>query len=170
MPLKKPTGILKIPRTRKKKANSALTAIPLKKPDKIEFICKAHFKYDKKLNKQFSAFVIETIVEFTSFTYEISVEVIRKKNELNFIITGLKANLNAVPIVQPAKKELLFEDLIGDYTVSVVKQDGAINSADFYFNIYSKEILLRREYKPKKKNNRFFCKFEVAKDEFTFPN
>ncbi|MBI1936643.1 MAG: hypothetical protein HYS25_00820 [Ignavibacteriales bacterium] len=168
MSLRRPKEIPKIPKTRKKKAHAALTAIPLKKPDKLEYICKAYYKYDEKLQKQFCVFEIETVVEFTSFAYEISVDLIREKNIFYFIITGLKAKMDAVPNIQPARQELFFEDLIGDYTINVLKQDGAINSADYHFNIFKKEILLKKEYKPKKKNNRLFCKFEVANDEFTF--
>lgn len=168
MSLRKPKEIPKIPKTRKKKAHAALTAVPLKKPDKLEYICKAYYKYDEKSQKQFCVFAIETVVEFTSFAYEISVDIIREKNIFYFIITGLKAKMDAVPNIQPARQELLFEDLIGDYTINILKQDGAINSADYHFNIFKKEILLGKEYKPKKKNNRLFCKFDVANDEFTF--
>lgn len=168
MSLRRPKEIPKIPKTRKKKAHAALTAVPLKKPDKLEYICKAYYKYDEKQLKQFCVFAIETIVEFTSFAYEISVDIIREKNIFYFIITGLKAKMDAVPNIQPARQELLFENLIGDYTINVLKQDGAINSADYHFNIFKKEILLEKEYKPKKKNNRLFCKFDVANDEFTF--
>lgn len=168
MPLRKPKSIPKIPKTRKKKAHTALSAIPLKKPDKLEYICKAYYMYDEKIKKQFCVFAIETLVEFTSFAYEISVEVIREKNIFYFIVTGLKAKMDAVPTVQPARKELLFEDLVGSYVVNVVKQDGAINTADYKFNIYKKEITLAKEYKPKKKNNRHFCSFEVAEDKFSF--
>ncbi len=170
MSLRKPTDIPKIPKTRKKKAHIALEAIPTKKPDKLEYICKVFFKYDHKLRKQFYAFVLETVVEFTSFAYEISVEVLREKNVFNFIVLGLKAKMDAVPKVQPARKELIFEDLIGNYTINIVKQDGTINSADLKFNIFKKQIDLIKVYKPKKKNNRVFCKFEIAYDEFSFPD
>lgn len=168
MSLKKPTSIPKIPKTRKKKAGTALSAIPTKKPDKIEYLCKAYYKYDDIARKQYSVFAIETIVEFTSFSYEVSVEVIKEKNVFNFILMGLKAKTNVVPLVQPAITELLFEDLVGDYIVNVVKQDGAINTGEFHFNFYKKEILLTKQYKLKKKNNRLFCKFEVAEKDFSF--
>lgn len=169
MPLRKPVNIPKIPKTRKKKAHTALSAVPVKKPDKLEYLCKAYYRYDEKIKKQFCAFTIETVVEFTSFAYEISVEVIKEKNVFYFIVMGLKAKMDAVPRVQPARMELLFEDLVGEYVVNVVKQDGAINSADYRFNIFKKEIILEKEYKPKKKNNRLFCKFKVAEEEFSFP-
>ena len=170
MSLRKPKTIPKIPKTRKKKAHTSLTAIPVKKPDKLEYVCKAFYGYDVIKGKQFCVFAIETIVEFTSFAYEISVEVIKEKNEINLILMGLRAKTNVVPLVQPARTEVLFQDLVGDYTVNVVKQDGAINTAEYHFNIFKKEILLTKQYKPKKKNNRLFCRFEVALDEFSFPD
>lgn len=170
MPLKKPIGIPKIPKTRKKKAHAAISAIPTKKPDKLEYFCKAFYWYDEKKKKQYCAFRMETVAEFTSFAYEISVETIREKNIIYFIILGLKAKMDAIPVIQSANKIILFEDLIGDFTINVLKQDGAINSADLHFNIFKKEIVLNKEYKPKKKNNRLFCKFEISFDEFTFPD
>ncbi|MHB8905084.1 MAG: hypothetical protein ACYC4T_06225 [Melioribacteraceae bacterium] len=168
MSLKKPKSIPKIPKTRKKKAHTALAAIPTKKPDKIEYLCKAFYKYDDIAGKQYCVFAVETIVEFTSFSYEVSVDVIKEKNIFNFVLMGLKAKTNVVPLVQPARTELCFQDLVGDYVVNVVKQDGAVNTGEFHFNIYKKEILLTKQYKPKKKNNRLFCQFEVAEEEFTF--
>jgi hypothetical protein len=168
--LRKPKTIPKIPKTRKKKAHTSLTAIPLKKPDKLEYVCKAFYSFDIVERKQFCVFAVETIVEFTSFAYEVSVEVIKEKNEINLILMGLRAKTNVVPLVQPARTEILFQDLIGDYMVNVVKQDGAINTGEYHFNIFKKEILLTKQYKPKKKNNRLFCRFEVALDEFSFPD
>ncbi len=168
MSLKKPKSIPKIPKTRKKKAHTALAAIPTKKPDKIEYLCKAFYKYDDIAGKQYCVFAVETIVEFTSFSYEVSVDVIKEKNIFNFVLMGLKAKTNVVPLVQPARTELCFQDLVGDYVVNVVKQDGAVNTGEFHFNSYKKEILLTKQYKPKKKNNRLFCQFEVAEEEFTF--
>ena len=74
MPLKKPTLVPKIPKTRKKKAKAALEAIPQKKPDKPEYICKSFFKYDETIKKQLYAITVETVNQFTSFAYEISVD------------------------------------------------------------------------------------------------
>lgn len=169
MPLRKINEIPKIPKTRKKKPEAIISSIPLKKPDKLEYICKVYFKYDPKLKKQFLAFLIETVIEFTNFTYEISVDLVQDKNKIYFVITGLFVRMDTVPQIQPAQKEILFDTLTGDYVINVVKQDGAINSAEFHFNIFKKEIILKKEYIPKKKNNRFFCKFEIDKDNFTFP-
>lgn len=169
MPLRKPKDIPKIPKTRKKKAYAALDAIPSKKPDKQEFICKIYYKYDSKIKKQFVAFLIETVVEFTAFAYEVSVDVIKEKNVIYLVIMGLKAKMDSVPQIMPAQSENLFEDLFGDYTINVVKQDGAINSAEININTINKSIKLVKAFLPKKKNNRHFCEFMIDEDKFTFP-
>lgn len=168
MPLKKPTDIPKIPKTRKKKAQAAIEAIPLKKPDKLEYYCKASFQYDPVIDEQFCVFAIETVAEFTNFSYSISVDFFREKNEIYIVLMGLKANTNMVPKVQPARSEVAFENLFGEYTVNVVKQDGSMNAGVYKFNLYNKEILLLDQYKVKKKNNRLFCEFSIEEDNFSF--
>lgn len=168
MPLRKPLNLPKVTKSRTKKAHAALNAIPLKKPDKIDYKCRAYFKYDEPTRKQYHAFSIETVVEFRAFAYEISVKQIKEKNVFYFVLAGLKAKTDRVPENSPARTEILLEDLFGEFTFNVVKQDGAINSAVMKFNIYNREILLLKEFVPKKKNNRLFCKFEVAPGEFSF--
>jgi len=81
---------------------------------------------------------------------------------------GLQAKPNYAPRVQPARKDTLFEELIGDVTVNVVKQDGSINSAIYNFNSVEKKIALVKEFMPEKENNRLFCKFKVSEEEFSF--
>lgn len=168
MPLRNLEGIPKIPKTRQKKAKNALEAIPAKKPDKIEYVCKAFFKYDGSLKKQMYVFAIETIAEFTSFAYEVSVEAVKEKNTITFFLTGLRALTNMAPKIQPARTDVPFEDLIGEYKIVIVKPDGAINEARYNFNIFLKEIKLLESSMPPKKNNRWFSRFEVAHEEFTF--
>ena len=80
MPLKKPKDVPKIPKTRKKKADSVYSAIPEKKPDKLEYVCKILFRYDEVNKKQVTVILIETIVEFTSFIYEVSLKVQKERN------------------------------------------------------------------------------------------
>jgi len=170
LPLKKPKDVPKIPKTRKKKADSVFSAIPEKKPDKLEYICKTLFRYNELNKKQFTVIVIETIIEFTNFIYEVSLKVQKDRNEINVIIMGLTAKTDIVPQVLPAKGEYLLEDLVGEFTVNVYKQDGSVNTGIYNLNFYNKSINLIKEFKPAKKNNRLFCKFEVAEDEFTFGN
>ena len=141
MPLKKPKDYPKLPKTRKKNIEAAKDAIPQKKEDKIEYICSAFFKYDSMVNKQFCTLRLQTIVEFTSFTYEISVASRITKNIIDITLLGLRAKINYLPQVEVAKTDLDFENLYGEYTVNIIKQDGSINSAVFNFNIYSGQII-----------------------------
>jgi hypothetical protein len=168
LPLRSLEGIPKIPKTRQKKAKNALEAIPAKKPDKIEYVCKVFFKYDTTIKKQLYVFAVETVAEFTSFSYEVSIEAVKEKNTINFFLMGLRALPNMAPKIQPARSEVEFEDLMGDYTINLIKPDGAINEAKYHFNIFLKEIKLLESSKPPKKNNRWFVRFEVAEEEFSF--
>ena len=168
MPLKNPKDLPKIPKTRKKKAFNAIEAIPDPKPDKHEYNCKAFYHFDESSQNQLCVFRIETVAEFTSFVYEVAVDIVQEKREFYLVLMGLKAKANAIPGVEPAITDITFRDLVGEYQINIVKQDGAINSAVYKFNPFKKEILLVKEYKPKKKNNRLFCKFNIAEELFTF--
>ncbi len=169
MPLKKPNDLPKIPKTRKKRAEAALAAIPQKKPDKLEYHCKAFYRYDQPEQKQYAVLRVETVVEFTSFAYEISTEELRENDQIYIILMGLKAMSNLVPGVQVASKEIPLTDLVGEITVNLVKQDGSINAGKYKLNIYNKEIELVEEFLPPKKNNRLFSRFFVDNENNTFP-
>lgn len=168
MPLKKPVEVPKLPKTRKKNAETAKKAIPAKKSDKIEYVCFPFFKFDDVLGKQYTAIRIQTINEFTSFAYELSISASLDKNVIDIVILGLQTKMNYLPKVEPARADALFDNLTGDFTVNVIKQDGSINSAEFHFNIYKKEIILTKKFLPEKKNNRLFCDFAVDEALFSF--
>jgi hypothetical protein len=168
VPLKNPKELPKIPKTRKKKAQAAIEAIPEKKEDKLEYYCNAFFHYDQTSMTQKFVFRIETVSEFTSFAYEVSIDQIVEGREFYFVLMGLKAKPNMVPKVQPAITDIPFDDLVGEYTIHVVKQDGAINSAVYKINLFTKEISIVEEFQPKKENNRMFCAFNVDESLFTF--
>lgn len=169
MPLKKPKDIPKIPKARKKTIDDLKETIPVKKKDEVEYICKAFFYYDKIQRKQFCILLLMTVKEFTVLNYEISVNVQKKKNNIDISILGLNTKHTYITYVKPAVSELFFEELFGKQTVNIIKQDGSINSAVFEFNIFKKEIILHEELIPKKKNNRKFCLFEVDVEKSTFP-
>ncbi|MFA7288539.1 MAG: hypothetical protein WC055_06625 [Melioribacteraceae bacterium] len=168
MPLKKPVDFPKLVKVREKKGISVLDAIPTKKPDKKEYLVRGFFRYEPIIKKQFLVFAVETITEFTSFAYEISLETFKENGEFYIVLMGLKAKTNIIPRVMPARTEIKLEELNGDFKINVLKKDGAINSAYFYANIFNKELILKEKWVAKKKNNRFFCDFEVANKEFSF--
>lgn len=168
MPLKKPTDVPKVPKTRKKNPEAAKAAIPHKKEDKIEYVCSALFLADELRRKQYCTLRIKTVAVFTSFAYEISVDKRINKHTIDLTLLGLQTRTNYLPKTEPAVTDVLFENLYGEYTVNVIKQDGSLNTAVFDFNIFKKNIKLIKKFIPEKKNNRLFCDFDVAEDEFTF--
>lgn len=168
MPLKKPKDIPKLPKTRKKNIEAAKKAIPFPKEDKIEYQCLAFFKFDATLNKEFCCFRIQTVAEFTSFAYEVSLAAQVERNEIDIIILGLQAKINYLPHVSAAITDVDLERLNGEYTVNVIKQDGSMNTAVFDFNYFKREIKLKNSFVPEKQNNRSFCEFLVSEKDFSF--
>lgn len=170
MALKKPKDVPKIPKSREKTIDKLKKAIPKKKKEEIEFNCKIYFFYDSTYKKQKYRFQLETLKIFSALNYKISTQFRKEKNEIDISVLGLTAQNDYLVKAQPATAEIDFEDLFGEYTVNVIKQDGSINSAILNFNIYKKEIELIREFLPAKKNNGKFCTFEIDKSLHSFSN
>lgn len=167
MPLRKPDDVPKIPKARKKSIDSLKNSTPSKKANEIEYRVFVYFQFDKLQNKQFYVVSIETIKEFSSLNYEISVDVQKKKNSIDISLRGLNTRLSYIVKPQPARTDLFFEDLFGKHEINLVKQDGSINTGVYDFNIFKKQIDLLSEEMPKKKNNRKFCSFSVADSLFS---
>lgn len=168
MALKKPKDVPKIPKSRVRTIDKLKKAIPKKKKEEIEFNCRIYFFYDSVSKKQKYRFQLETLKIFSALNYKISTRFRKEKKEIDISILGLKAQNDYLVKAQPATAEIDFEDLFGEYTVNILKQDGSINSLIMNFNIYKKEIELVKEFLPPKKNNGKFCTFEVDKSLFTF--
>ncbi|MCX8105561.1 MAG: hypothetical protein N3D80_06805 [Ignavibacterium album] len=170
MALKKPKEVPKLPKAREKTIDKLKKAIPKKKKEEIEFNCRIYFHSDKKTKKQKYRFQLETLKVFSALNYKISTQHRKSKNEIDISILGLTAQNDYLTKVQPATAEVDLEDLFGEYTLNIIKQDGSINSALLNFNIFKKEISLIKEFLPQKKNNGKFCTFEIDNSLFTFSN
>ena len=168
MPLKTPGAMPKIPKTRKKHPSSFLENVPQKKEDKVDYNCSVFFHYDSLLKKQFYAVRLETAINFGSFSYSITYDAAKSKKTIDIVILGLKADIDYLPGARPAMSDIMFEELFGEFTVNIIKQDGCVNSAVYDFNIFKKEILLLKKFVPTKKNNRLFCDFTVAGNLYSF--
>ncbi|CAG0942707.1 hypothetical protein BROC_01966 [Candidatus Brocadiaceae bacterium] len=168
MPLRKQNDVPKVPKTRKKTIDKALSATPAKKVAEMEYAVRLFFRYDAILDKQYYVIAVATVKEFSSLNYEVSVDVRKAKDTIDISILGLNTRQVYLVEPKPAYSELLFQDLFGKYTVNVIKQDGSVNSAVVEYNIYKKEIEILETFLPEKKNNRLFTTFSVAKDLFTF--
>lgn len=161
MALKKPKNIPKIPKAREKSIDKLKDITPMKKEAENEFVCRIYFHKDSIKGTQKYRFTLETVKLFSFLNYEITTKSNKTKKNIDISIIGLKAKNDYVSKVQPAFTDVDFEELYGEHTINIIKQDGSINSALVDFNIYKKEIKLLKTYLPEKKNNRLFCSFEI---------
>lgn len=169
MSLRKPKSVPKIPKVRQKSIDKVIETTPMEKQSEIEFNCRIFFNYNKKFRKQEYVIELNTVKEFSSLNYSLTIDARKASNNIDIRILGLKADATYASKPGPASKQIVFEELYGEHTINIIKQDGSINSAAMNFNVFKKEVKLLNEFLPEKKNNRKFCTFEVADDLFTFP-
>lgn len=170
MALKKPKNIPKIPKAREKTIDKLKDTTPMKKESEIEFNCRVYFHRDSVQATQKYRFTVETIKLFSFLNYAITVKAEKSKKNIDISIIGLSAKNDYMSKVQPAIADVDFEELYGEHTVNIIKQDGSINSAILDFNIYKKEIKLVKTFLPVKKNNRLFCTFELDEASNSYSN
>ena len=168
MALKRQKKVPQIPRTREKSIDKMKYSTPKEKGGEIEYICNVYFYFNPHSKKQQYCFSVEKIKLFSSLNYELTLMAEKKKKEIDISVLGLKAKQVYFTESGPAVGSVCFEDVYGEHIVNLIKPDGTINSADFSFNMFKKEIILLKEFMPAKKNNRKFCKFKVVNSYFTF--
>ncbi|MFO7523843.1 MAG: hypothetical protein R6W68_00175 [Ignavibacteriaceae bacterium] len=168
MALKKPKNIPKISKAREKSIDKLKDSTPVKKESEIEFNCRMFFHRDSRKGNQKYRFTIETIRQFSFMNYEVTTKANKTKKNIDISIIGLTAKDDFVSKAQPAYANVDFEELYGEYTINIIKQDGSINSAVVDFNIFKKEIKLVQTFLPEKENNRTFCTFEVDDSMHTY--
>ncbi len=168
MPLRKPGADNKVSKARVKSLEKLKRSTPAEKKNEIEYTVKTYFKYDESQRKQFYVISIFTVKEFASLNYEISVDVRKQKSVIDISLLGLNTRQTYYLEARSAYCDLLFENLFGKHTISLIKQDGSINQYIVDYNIFKKEITLLETVLPKKKNNRQFSTFTVVPELFTF--
>ena len=168
MALKKPKEVPEIPKSREKSIDKLKKAKPAKKKTEIEFNCRIFFHKDGTNGRQKYRFCLETLKVFSFLNYKLTLQAQKHRKIIDISVLGLTAVNDYVAKVQPAFGEVDFEELFGEYTVNILKQDGSINSAIVSFNIFKKEIVITNEFLPEKENNSKFCTFEVDNESFTY--
>ncbi len=167
MSLKKPKSVPEIPKTRKKKPEIK-EPVPPKKNNEIEYRCKVYFHYNPAKKSQSYAIEIETTRHFAVLNYNLTFDSKKSKNIIDINVLGLKAANSYTNEPGPAVSIIYFDELYGRYTINIIKQDGSINSAVYYFNIYKNSIELIEDDVPAKQNNSRFCLFDIDEKKFTF--
>ncbi len=168
MPLKKPKSRPDITGSGKKKQEKKKEAVASKKSSEIEYKCSVYFSYNPSKKTQNYAIELETSKLFSVLNYNISVSSKKTKNVIDINVLGLKATNNYTNEAGPAVSVIYLEELYGNHTINIIKQDGAVNSAVFNFNVFKKSIELVEEFIPTPKNKNSFCTFEVAEEKFRF--
>ena len=168
MSLKKPKAIPEISKTRKRNPGKIKESLPAVNSNGIEYKCNVYFYYNPAKKNQNYAIEIETTRLFSVLNYNLTVDSKKLKNVIDIHVLGLKATNNYTNEPGPAVSIIYFDELYGRNIINIIKQDGSINSAVYYFNIYKKNIELIEEDVPKKKNNSRFCAFDIDKKKFTF--
>ncbi len=150
MALKKPKDVPKLPKAREKSIDKLKKSTPAKKKSEVEFNCKIYFHKDGSNGKQKYRFEVETIKIFSFLNYKLTAQARKEKKVIDISLLGLTAMNDYVAKVQPANVEIDFEELFGEYTINILKQDGSVNSALVKFNIFKKEIVILKEFLPEK--------------------
>lgn len=162
MPLRKPTDLPHLPNTRKKNIDVFKNTIPQPKPDKIEYNCLFYFDFDSIAKKQILCLKIESVLSFSSFSYEISTEIQKKGTNIDIAILGLTTQINNAPLETKATKIFAFNEQFGELNFNIIKYDGCENSCKIKYNLYQKSIEIIETKITEKQNNRLFCNFRVA--------
>jgi hypothetical protein len=83
--------------------------------------------FDERIGKDLQVFLVQTVKEFTSFNYEILLDVAVLDRTIQVKILGLRTTPLIMPGVGPARGRKDFTELRGSYQLSVIKLDGEPN-------------------------------------------
>lgn len=83
--------------------------------------------FDERIRRDLQVFLVQTIKEFTSFNYEILLDVAVKDRAIHLKILGLQTTPLLMPSVGPARGRRDFTDLAGSYVLKIMKFDGQMN-------------------------------------------
>ena len=83
--------------------------------------------YDETLKKAGTLFLIETVKQFSNFSYEVVVEETREEKQLTWALHGLRAPELLMPSFGGAQFKKVYFDLKGMQTFILKKIDGEVN-------------------------------------------
>lgn len=126
---------------------------------RIEYELKAYFEFDNELKKDVCIFEIQTFKEFSTFKYNLTVEVKKNRDFLNIKLLGISAPAVLFPHSGKANSKIKVENINGKYLVNIIKQDGTTNSFEFEINQKEKNVKFIKEIFSKKKKEKKFIKF-----------
>jgi len=112
-----------------------------KKQHDPEYSLHVFHYYDDQTRRELQVFLVQTVKEFTSFTYEILLDAVMRERLIQLKILGLRTTPLIMPGVGPAKGHRDFTNLRGSYSLSVIKLDGETN--DFQVDVTATQISIK---------------------------
>lgn len=97
--------------------------------------------FDETLKKHGTAFLIETVKQFSNFSYEVVVEERRTDNRLSWALHGLRAPELLMPSFGGAQFRKVYFDLTGSYIFTLKKIDGELN--EFGLKILPTKVVVK---------------------------
>lgn len=102
--------------------------MPRKKKQRApEYALHVFHRMDERTQKILVVILVQTVKEFTSFNYEILLDVTVEERVIRLKILGLRTTPLIMPGIGPANGYREFSTLKGAYTLSVAKLDGERN-------------------------------------------
>ncbi len=97
--------------------------------------------YDETLKKSGTMFLIETVKQFSNFSYEVVVEETLEGKQLTWALHGLRAPELLMPSFGGAQFRKVYYDLKGTYVFILKKIDGGVN--EFHLKILPSSVTLQ---------------------------
>jgi hypothetical protein len=111
-----------------------------KKKSQLEFRLFVYPTYNETTRKWATAFRLQTIEQFSNFTYEIVVKDTVREKTISWSIRGLQSPTVHLPGSGPASFMKEYENLKGVYEFVISKLDGAENA--FTLRVASDEVAI----------------------------
>jgi hypothetical protein len=112
-----------------------------KKQRDPEYSLHVFHHFDERIRKTLLIFLVQTIKEFTSFSYEILLDASVQEKAIQLKILGLRTTPLIMPGIGPALGRRDFSGLRGSYELNVIKLDGETNQ--FQLDVASSRLAIK---------------------------
>ncbi|TSA16305.1 hypothetical protein D4R75_13645 [bacterium] len=112
-----------------------------KKQRDPEFSLHVFHHFDERVRKVLQVFLVQTTKEFTSFSYEILLDVAVQHKAIQLKILGLQTTPLLMPSIGPARGRRDFTDLAGSYVLNIMKLDGEMN--EFQLDVTPSNLVIK---------------------------
>ena len=112
-----------------------------KKKRDPEYALHVFHHFDERARKVLQVFLVQTTKEFTSFNYEILLDVAVQNKAIHLKILGLQTTPLLMPAAGPARGRRDFTDLAGSYVLNIMKLDGEMN--EFQLDVTPSNLVIK---------------------------